>query len=185
MEARKAIKQERDYDLVLLDLRLPDTQGVRGLLSLKAHFPQLRVLVVSAYAHQDTIQNCFLLGPNGFLSKSLRLKVLEATIDKVMAGKKVVPSERDVAGGVVPPRGSFNPLKRLAFQQARVLHYVCPGLLNNQFAVEMGVGETTVRAHMREIFRKLGAASRTQALVRIMRLEPGQDGADHAIEQAT
>ncbi len=184
-EARKAIKRERDYDLVLLDLRLPDTQGVSGLLNLKVHFPQLRVLVVSAYAHEETIENCFLVGANGFLSKSLRMKDLEAAIDNVMAGKKVVPAGPLVTKDAIPPMGSFNPLKRLTFQQARVLHHVCRGLLNKQIAFELGVGETTVKAHMREIFRKLGVASRTQALVRIMRLEPGQQGADRAIEQAT
>ena len=110
---------------------------------------------------------------------------LEAAIDNVMVGKKVVPVGRLATKDTTPLMGSFNPLKRLTFQQARVLHHVCRGLLNKQIAFELGVGETTVKAHMREIFRKLGVASRTQALVRIMRLEPVQTDDDHAIQQAT
>ncbi len=181
--ARDAIQRDRGFDLVLLDLRLPDTQGVSGLLSLKVHFPQLKVLVVSAYAHQETIDNCFLVGANGFLSKSLRLKELEAAIDKIMVGGEVVPAKRLVSEDEASPKDPLNPLKRLTFQQARVLHHVCRGLLNKQIAYELGVGETTVKAHMREIFRKLDVVSRTQALVRIMRLEPYQDSANHAIER--
>ena len=183
--ARDVIQRDRDFDLVLLDLRLPDTQGVSGLLGLKVNFPQLKVLVVSAYAHQETIENCFLVGANGFLSKSLRLEELEAAIDKIMAGEKVVRAKRSASESEdeASPIDTLNPLKRLTFQQARVLHHVCRGLLNKQIAYELGVGETTVKAHMREIFRKLDVVSCTQALVRIMRLEPYQVSANRAIER--
>ena len=181
--ARDVIQRDRDFDLVLLDLRLPDTQGISGLLGLKVNSPQLKVLVVSAYAHQETIENCFLVGANGFLSKSLRLKELEAAIDKIMAGEKVVPAKRRASEDEASPIDTLNPLKRLTFQQARVLHHVCRGLLNKQIAYELGVGETTVKAHMREIFRKLDVVSRTQALVRIMRLEPYHVSANRAIER--
>ena len=183
--ARDALKRERDFDLVLLDLRRPDTQGVSGLLSLKVRFPELKFLVVSAYAHPDTIANCFLVGASGFLSKSLRRKELATAIREVIAGGRVLPSQLKVhedEAAAVPRDGRCSTLKRLTFQQARVLHHVCNGLLNKQIAYELGVGETTVKAHMCEVFRKLNVVSRTQALVTIMRLEPAHAGGDFSVQ---
>ena len=183
--ARDTLKRERDFDLVLLDLRLPDTHGVSGLLSLKVHFPELKFLVVSAYAHPETISNCFLVGASGFLSKSLHRKELETAIRKVIASGRVLPSQLKVhedEATAIPRDGRRSTLKRLTFQQARVLHHVCNGLLNKQIAYELGAGETMVKAHMREVFRKLNVVSRTQALVTIMRLEPAHVGGDFSVE---
>ena len=155
------------------------------MLSLKVHFPELKFLVVFAYAHPETIANCFLVGASGLLSKSLHRKELETAIRKVIAGGRVLPSQLKVhedEATAIPRDGRSSTLKRLTFQQARVLHHVCNGLLNKQIAYELGVGETTVKAHLREVFRKLNVVSRTQALVTIMRLEPAHVGGDFSAE---
>ncbi len=139
--------------LVLLDLKLPDAQGVAGLLALKAHAPDALVAIVSATDDADTVLTVQACGAVGFISKAAGVEELCAAMETLLAGESWFP-ETEVARG----------RDALTAAQARVLDGVHRGLMNKQIAWEMGLTEATVKYHLTGIFRKLGVQTRQQLL---------------------
>lgn len=173
------LQSGQDFDLVLLDLAMPGTQGFDGLSQLKSLNPKLPIVIVSAHEDAATIHEAMMCGASGFISKSVRRRELADAIRDVLSGVVSLPA------GYQPPdpsEGSADDAAVLALnsltpQQARVLQMLRQGLLNKQIAHELGVGETTIKAHVSEILRKLGVASRTQAVIEATRLD-GAAGAN-------
>lgn len=164
----------QDFDLVLLDLTMPGTQGFDGLIQLKGRNPKLPIVIVSAHDDAATVHEAMMCGASGFITKSVRKRELADAIRDVMNGVVTLPQgyqppEPCASGGAGEP-GTV-ALQSLTPQQSRVLHMLRQGLLNKQIAHELGVGETTIKAHVSEILRKLGVASRTQAVIEATRLE--------------
>jgi len=167
------LQSGREFDLVLLDLTMPGTRGFEGLQTLRTFAPKLPIVIVSAHEDPATIHEAMMSGASGYISKSIRKGELSSAIRDVLNGAVTLPS------GYVPPEmteaplteGALDPLQSLTPQQARVLLMLRQGLLNKQIAHELGVGETTIKAHVSEILRKLGVASRTQAVIEASRLE--------------
>lgn len=164
--AADAINRHKDFDLILLDLSMPDTGGFDGLLELRTRFPKLPILIVSGMEEPKIIHQAMTYGAAGFITKSVRKAELADAIQRVMNGAVCLPS------GYEPPpdddpsqNGIAERLTSLTPQQLRVLKMLRGGLLNKQIAFELGVGETTVKAHVSEILRKLNVASRTQAVI--------------------
>ncbi|MCH9809003.1 MAG: response regulator transcription factor [Alphaproteobacteria bacterium] len=164
------------FDLVLLDLNMPEVDGFEGLLELRARHPKIPVVIVSAIDEPTTIHQAMTCGASGYISKSVRKTELAASIDGVMNGEVCLPD-----GYQPPPTASdetcelIGKLKSLTPQQLRVLNMLKRGLLNKQIAHELGVGETTVKAHVSEILRKLGVASRTQAVIEVSKIMLPED----------
>jgi DNA-binding NarL/FixJ family response regulator len=162
------------YDLALLDLSMPDVQGLDGLLQLRTRHPRLPVVVVSGHEDQKIISEALSYGAAGYIPKSARKSTLSEAIRAVMDGAIYVP-ENYVAKA--PDRESVDRadmvqrLSRLTPQQLKVLQMLRQGLLNKQIAFELQVGETTVKAHVSEILRKLNVYSRTQAVIEVAKLD--------------
>ena len=165
--ARAALEQGGPFDLVLLDLSMPGTRGLDGLIELRTRHPRLPIVVVSALEDPRIIHEVMSCGAAGFISKAMRGTELGEAIQEVMAGSVVLP--RGYEPSQVEGTGSTSDLTaRLATltpQQVRVLQMLRQGLLNKQIAYDLGVGETTVKAHVSEILRKLKVSSRTQAVI--------------------
>lgn len=166
-----AIDKGSNFDLVLLDLNMPGTRGFEGLLELRARYPKLPVVIVSAIDEAETIHRAMTCGASGYISKAVRKPELVGAIQGVMNGEVCLPSgyePPDVVAGDTAK--TLAKLKQLTPQQLRVLNMLKQGLLNKQIAHELSVGETTVKAHVSEILRKLGVASRTQAVIEVSRV---------------
>jgi DNA-binding NarL/FixJ family response regulator len=159
-------ERENDADLLLLDLNMPGAQGFSALVHLRALYPQLPVMVVSAREDPATMRRALDHGAIGFLPKSADAGQLGDAIRHVLAGDRWAPAaamsgpaaaseEHDVARRV----------RELTPQQFRVLQMLSDGLLNKQIAYELHVSEATIKAHMTAILRKLGAHNRTQAVL--------------------
>jgi len=156
-------------DIVVLDLNLPDVTGLDGLIRLKAAAGSAPVLVVSSLADNRVIAAVFQAGAAGFVPKHARREVFRAAFEAVRAGGIYQPE------GYVPPDDEDGPvtsreqaLARLALltrQQAKILQLICEGRLNKQIAYDLSIAETTVKAHVTAIMRKLGVQSRTQAVL--------------------
>jgi DNA-binding NarL/FixJ family response regulator len=113
-------------------------------------------------------------GAAGFISKSTRGSELGRAIQDVMSGSVVLPKGYQPPQVDAPPSGTSDLTTRLATltpQQVRVLQMLRQGLLNKQIAFDLGVGETTVKAHVSEILRKLKVSSRTQAVIEAARID--------------
>jgi DNA-binding NarL/FixJ family response regulator len=167
-------------DLALLDLSMPDTRGFDGLLRLRTAFPRLPIVVVSGMEDARIVREALSYGVAGFIPKSVRRDELGRALGEVMAGSVYVPEGLEPSTPAEATRADHvQKLKSLTPQQIRVLKMLRQGLLNKQIAYELNVGETTVKAHVSEILRKLGVYSRTQAVIEASRIDFDQILADH------
>ncbi|MCG6857536.1 MAG: response regulator transcription factor [Salaquimonas sp.] len=160
-----------EVDLVLLDLAMPGSKGLSGLIRLRAQHPEIPVVVVSATEDSATIRRALELGASGFIPKSSGMAEIRAAVTAVLEGEIWAPSsnseqnEEDVEFAELAGR-----LKTLTPQQGKVLGMLGEGLLNKQIAYELGVSEATVKAHVSAVLLKLGVESRTQAVIVLGRL---------------
>ena len=173
-ELQTLLEREGDVDLVLLDLAMPGVRGFSGLLYLRAQFPGVPVVVVSANEEPGVIRRCMEFGASGFLPKTLAVDTMRDAIRRVLEGGVWTPPDVDLAGGEdAITRDLVNRLSTLTPQQVRVLMMLSEGLLNKQIAFELKVSEATVKAHVSAILQKLGVESRTQAVIAASRIESG------------
>lgn len=174
-EALDRLAGPHGTDLALLDLSMPGTTGFEGLLQLRARHPRLPVLVVSGLDDPRIVREALGYGIAGFVPKAAPRAELVEAIRSVMAGAVYLPAGLDRTAAPAAPAEARDPLverlKTLTPAQFRVLLMLRQGLLNKQIAYELQVGETTVKAHVSEILRKLGVISRTQAVIEASRID--------------
>ena len=174
-EVTELIEKSGDVDLILLDLSMPGVRGFSGLMYLRAQFPSLPVVVVSANDDPAVIRRCMEFGASGFIPKTLGIEALRQAIARVLQGEAWTPPDVDLArGSDAESAAMIARLSTLTPQQVRVLMMLSGGLLNKQIAYELGVSEATVKAHVSAILQKLGVESRTQAVIAAGRIESGQ-----------
>jgi DNA-binding NarL/FixJ family response regulator len=172
--ARTILDKGDRFDLVLLDLSMPGTRGLDGLIELRSRHPKLPIVVVSALEDARIIHEVMTCGAAGYISKSMRGSELSRAIQSVMEGVVVLPKGYQPPRPDAPASGISDLTARLATltpQQVRVLQMLRQGLLNKQIAFDLGVGETTVKAHVSEILRKLRVSSRTQAVIEASKVD--------------
>lgn len=173
-EALDALAAAPGFDLALLDLGMPDVQGFDGLLQLRTRYPWLPVVIVSAHEEPRIVSEALSYGAAGFIPKSVRKDELAAAIRSVMEGAVSVPRNYETVSPDAESADRAELVRRLATltpQQLRVLNMLRQGMLNKQIAYELQVGETTVKAHVSEILRKLNVFSRTQAVIEVSKLD--------------
>lgn len=171
--ARAALDSGGPFDLVLLDLSMPGTRGLEGVIELRTRYPKLPIVVVSALEDARIIHEVMQCGVAGFISKSTRGGDLSRALKDVMEGMVVMPAgyQPPVAASGSAASDLAARIATLTPQQVRVLQMLRQGLLNKQIAYDLGVGETTVKAHVSEILRKLKVASRTQAVIEAAKID--------------
>lgn len=173
-EALELLADPKPFDLALLDLNMPGVHGFEGLLQLRTRHPRLPVVVVSGYEEPRIVAEALSYGAAGFIPKSVRKSDLADAIRSVMDGAIYVPENYEGKAPDVDSADRADLVQRLARltpQQLRVLQMLRQGLLNKQIAYELQVGETTVKAHVSEILRKLNVYSRTQAVIEVSKLD--------------
>lgn len=169
------LEQASDVDLVLLDLKMPGVNGFSGLIYLRAQYPAIPVVVVSASDDVGTIRRSLDFGASGFVPKRFGVETLGDAILKVLEGDVWIPSDIDLSAADDPDMTRLrNRLVTLTPQQVRVLMMLSEGLLNKQIAYELGVSEATIKAHVSAILQKLGVESRTQAVIAAAKISAGQ-----------
>ena len=184
MEAlNETLGAQKEVDLILLDLTMPGVQGFSGLISLRAQYPELPVVIVSANEEPLVIRRAIEFGASGFIPKSLNVDAIGAAIAAVLAGDSWTPPDIDLTAA--EDRETSNLVRRLATltpQQVRVLMMLSEGLLNKQIAYELGVSEATVKAHVSAILDKLGVDSRTQAVIAAAKIGVTQRSSPASVE---
>jgi len=163
-----------DIDLILLDLSMPGVRGFSGLMYLRAQYPSLPIVVVSANDDPAVIRRCMEFGASGFIPKTLGIEALRAAVARVLQGEVWTPPDVDLARPAdAETAATIAKLATLTPQQVRVLMMLSAGLLNKQIAYELSVSEATVKAHVSAILQKLGVESRTQAVIAANKIEAG------------
>jgi len=172
-ESMRMLERERDFDLVLLDLNMPGMNGFNGLANLRARFPSLPVVIVSASCDRRLVQEALQHGAAGFVPKSLPRGAIAAALRSVLEGEVYLPELSGLEVAAEPPAPRMGEaelaiqkkIDTLTPQQRRVLELIVAGKLNKEIAWLLDVTETTVKAHVSAILQKLEVYSRTQAVI--------------------
>jgi DNA-binding NarL/FixJ family response regulator len=174
-EVTELLDRGGDIDLILLDLRMPGVRGFSGLMYLRAQYPSLPIVVVSANDDPAVIRRCMEFGASGFIPKTLGVEALRQAVAQVLRGEVWTPPDVDLQRDTDAESAAvIARLATLTPQQVRVLMMLSGGLLNKQIAYELSVSEATVKAHVSAILQKLGVESRTQAVIAAGKIEAGQ-----------
>jgi DNA-binding NarL/FixJ family response regulator len=173
-QVAELLERSGEVDLILLDLRMPGTRGFSGLMYLRAQYPSVPVVVVSANDDPAAIRRCMEFGASGFIPKTLGVEAMRAAISRILNGGVWTPPDVDLqAGSDNETAALLTRMATLTPQQVRVLMMLSEGLLNKQIAYQLGVSEATVKAHVSAILQKLGVESRTQAVIAAAKIEAG------------
>src|SRR5262245_49607369 len=154
---------------------MPGARGFSGLMYMRAQYPSVPVMIVSANDDPAAIRRCMEFGASGFIPKTLGAEQMRNAVAAVLQGGVWTPPDVDLE--TAPDAATAELVQRLATltpQQVRVLMMLSEGLLNKQIAYELGVSEATVKAHVSAILQKLGVESRTQAVIAAAKIEAGQ-----------
>jgi DNA-binding NarL/FixJ family response regulator len=158
---------EGDADVVMLDVRMPDGDGLTALGRIKLDKPNLPVLIFSAFDNPSSVARAIALGASGFLLKNCPRDELVSAIRTAAAGENVWSREklRSVSGALRTPRLSSNLEVSLSEREGEVLRQMTLGLTNKQIAQTMNISYETVKEHVQHVLRKIGLTDRTQAAV--------------------
>jgi DNA-binding NarL/FixJ family response regulator len=176
-DGAEAVRLAEDYrpDVVLMDLRMPGTDGTAATADLRQRLPSTRVLVLTTYADEDAIVPALQAGARGYLTKDASAEQIEAAIRAVHAGQTHLDpavQERLVTAVVnrplapepaVPGLGQ-KPPDRLTAREAEVLTLLAAGLSNAEIGQRLYLSNATVKTHINRIFAKTGARDRAQAV---------------------
>lgn len=164
--ARVLLEQHPDVDIVLLDVIMPGMNNMASVRELCDSHPNLPVVLMSGYISHGDVERGFEMGARGFIPKTMNGKALVSVLQLVMSGARYVPDlvlEEESEPKVV----STNPAA-LSVREADVLNQLVKGLSNKIIARNLSIEETTVKLHLRSLFKKLGVKNRTEAVITAM-----------------
>jgi len=169
-----------DLDLVLLDLQMPGMNGLQGLATMKRRFPSLPVVMLSGVADASQVRDALRQGAAGFIPKGLSGKTMLKALELVLSGEVFVPSMapdedttvRAAAPGTPPPGGFApdNPLSQLTARESDVLGLLVKGYPNKEIARTLGLKNSTAAFYLKNVFKKIEATSRTEAVIKALKL---------------
>jgi DNA-binding NarL/FixJ family response regulator len=172
-DGRDAIYRTRlvNPDVVLMDVRMPDVDGITATRDLLAAYPTVKVVILTTFEQDDYIFGALGAGASGFLLKRTAPEELVAAIHTIAAGDSLLsPSvtrrvvER-MAGQPPPDAARDARLDELTPREREVLALVARGLSNREIAAELVIEESTVKTHVKRILAKVGARDRVQAVI--------------------
>jgi DNA-binding NarL/FixJ family response regulator len=169
--ARALLDKDNDYDLILLDLRMPGVQGLSGLIYLRAQYPNVPVVIVTAADDHGLVRKALNLNASGFIPKTSGIDTIIQAVNAVLNGEIWAPEGHDKVAADKEGEDIARRIATLTAQQIRVLMMLKEGLLNKQIAYELGVSEATIKAHVSAILQKLNVSSRTQAVIAASRID--------------
>ena len=162
---RDAIHQFREHrpDVTLMDLRLPDINGIDAMMAIRDEFAAARVVMLTAFEGDAEMQRALAAGAWGYLLKNIPPQELVAVVRQVHSGRKRIPP--DVAARLAEHVGD----EALTERERDVLTHLAGGNRNRDIAERLFISEDTVKAHVRHIMEKLGAIDRTEAVTIALR----------------
>jgi len=164
-EAIEAVAKTQP-DVILLDFRLPDGDGVNGCLTLKRLFPKVKIIILTAFSQNHLVLETIRAGADGYLLKNIKSSELIENIIKVYEGDRVL--DTSVTGGVIntivtPDIKTEFKDNYLSLREKEILQILSQGKSNVEIAAALDISEKTVRNYISAIFRKINVSNRTEA----------------------
>jgi DNA-binding NarL/FixJ family response regulator len=158
--AQDAVEQFRKHkpDVTLMDLRLPDRNGIETMIAIRAEFHDARVIMLTTFEGDVDIKRALEAGARGYVLKSMPPKELVEVIRQVHAGKKRIPPQ------LAAQLAEHMSDESLTEREVEVLGQIAGGNRNRDIAERLFITEETVKVHIKHIMEKLGASDRTQAV---------------------
>ena len=164
-------------DVVVMDVRMPDKSGIEACREILANFPDVRVLMLTAYADEEALMASIMAGASGYVLKRVKGADLIEDIRRVARGESLLDPdmverlfERLRHGTREDPK-----LAQLTEQERKILDLIADGLTNRQIAEKMFLAEKTVKNYVSTILAKMGMSNRSEAAAYVARLEAGQN----------
>jgi NarL family two-component system response regulator YdfI len=174
------LASELQPDVVLMDLRMPEMDGIEAIRQIKGRQPEVEIVILTTYDDDEYIVQGLRAGARGYLLKDAGRQALFSAIRAAARGQSLLPSavvDRVVAhlAEPSPARGGALPAGSLSEREGQVLTLLARGAANKEIARVLQISERTVKAHVTGIFNKLGVSSRAEAVAVAMRggLLPG------------
>jgi DNA-binding NarL/FixJ family response regulator len=153
-------------DVLLVDLKMPNRDGVSTTAAVRAEYPDTEVVVLTTYADDDSLLAALRAGARGFLTKDADAESIAHALRSAAAGLSIVDS--DLQERLVASVGTRRPAQRpddgLTPREVDVLRLIAAGLSNGEIARHLVVSEATVKTHVNHVFSKLGLRDRAQAV---------------------
>ena len=162
-EAAVTLVRELNPDVVLLDLVMPEMDGVAATEAIRAIRPETKILILTSFSMSDDISRALAAGASGAILKNASDDELIAAVKAVAVGESVIGNEVQKLLKGIPP------IPQLTDRQKQILAMVVDGNTNRQIASHLGIREDSVGAHLSSIFTKLGASCRAEAVAIAMR----------------
>ncbi len=175
---RQAVERARELDpqVILLDIIMPDMDGLQALAALRASMPHTSVIMSTAYARPDFLARAIAAGAAGYITKDDDPASIPRIVRSVVEGEAIVNRDiltlalRELSGLTkTSPMGPQGEKPALTPQQLRVLSLIAEGMDNATIADTLSVSKNTVKTHVRDIFARLGVNDRTQAAIWALR----------------
>jgi two-component system response regulator DevR len=162
-------------EVAVLDVRLPDGNGIDLCREIRSRHPEIACLILTAYDDDEAVRSAVLAGAAGYVVKDIRGQALVEDIRRVAAGKRLLPAaagRRVVEELAAAPAAAADP--GLSLRERQVLEFIADGLTNRQIAERLDLAEKTVKNYVSGLLAKLGLESRTQAAVYRVTRRDGQ-----------
>jgi RNA polymerase sigma factor (sigma-70 family) len=156
-----ALCAERVPDVVLMDLEMPNVDGIEATRRIKQEAPQVSVIVLTSFSDRERILRALDAGAAGYLLKDAEPADLHKAI--LAAERGDAPLDPKAARALLSARVQQAPADSLSEREREVLLMVAEGLPNKQIARKLGISEKTVKAHLTSVYRQIGVTDRTQA----------------------
>ena len=164
-------------DVAIMDVRMPDLDGLAATRALKRELPELRVIVITMHENPEYLLEALRAGASGYVLKGATRQMIVGTVQHALRGKTTIHPEvagqllRELAVGTQATSPSAGAVQgRLTARELETLRLLARGLTNRENARELQVTVSTVKAHVEHIFAKLDVSDRTQAAVRALEL---------------
>lgn len=164
------LEQHGDIDLVLLDLNMPGMDGLNGIVTLRNSYPDVAVVVLSAEENKNVVLQSMAYGAVGFITKSMPRESIIAAIAQVLDGQAFLPPDiirqnQSTGSRRQDPAVPAEVISSLTRRQLLVFERMAKGESNKQIGYELKIAETTVKAHVSAILRKLNVQNRMKAVL--------------------
>jgi len=171
MEAVRLAK-ELQPDVAIIDVTMPNLNGIEAAKRIKAACPAVAILMVSAFDYESYILASLQAGASGYMSKNTPLRELVSAVRLVYKGESVLDTkatEKVVRRLVTGDNSHKTDVERLHPRELEILKLAAKGMSNKKIADELIISERTVQTHLVNVFRRMGASSRTQAVLHALK----------------